>query len=95
MATPGNGVINTVLAMRVNNYELIVGGSFETAGDRASLYIARWNRTLMDIDGDGCDLMGYPASGDLNCDGGVNIGDAVYLINHIFNGGLVPCADCP
>lgn len=32
-----------------------------------------------------------PDNGDVNCDGGVNVGDAVYLINHIFKGGPPPC----
>lgn len=33
-------------------------------------------------------------AGDANADGGVNIGDAVFLINHIFSGGAAPeCAD--
>ncbi|MEZ5357763.1 MAG: hypothetical protein R3F48_02965 [Candidatus Zixiibacteriota bacterium] len=36
-----------------------------------------------------CDL-----AGDANNDGGLNIGDAVYLINHIFKGGAAPvCMD--
>jgi hypothetical protein len=32
-------------------------------------------------------------SGDSNGDGAINVGDAVYLINHIFNYGPVP--ECP
>lgn len=33
--------------------------------------------------------------GDSNCDGGVNVGDAVYIINYVFKGGDAPCASCP
>lgn len=37
--------------------------------------------------------------GDANDDGGVNVGDAVYLINYVFKGGPEPppncCGDCP
>jgi hypothetical protein len=32
-----------------------------------------------------------PANGDVNCDGDINVGDAVYLINWIFRGGPPPC----
>lgn len=39
--------------------------------------------------------------GDVNCDGSVNVGDAVYLINYVFKSGAEPCdpddngkADC-
>jgi hypothetical protein len=32
-------------------------------------------------------------AGDANCDGALNIGDAVYLINYVFKGGTEPC--CP
>ena len=41
------------------------------------------------------------ACGDVNCDGSVNVGDAVYLINYVFKSGTEPCdtdgdevADC-
>jgi hypothetical protein len=41
-----------------------------------------------------CDNLGYCGDyykiGDANGDGGINIGDAVYLINHIFNDGPAP-----
>lgn len=34
-------------------------------------------------------------AGDVNCDGAVNIGDAVYMANYIFQQGApVPCANC-
>jgi hypothetical protein len=33
-------------------------------------------------------------SGDADCNGIVNISDAVYLISYIFGGGPEPCADC-
>lgn len=33
--------------------------------------------------------------GDSNCDGSVNVGDAVYLINFVFRGGPEPCNACP
>ena len=36
-----------------------------------------------------------PLCGDTNCDGSVNIGDAVYLINYIFKFGPAPCSACP
>ena len=32
-----------------------------------------------------------PDNGDVNCDGAVNVGDAVYLINYIFKNGPPPC----
>ena len=32
---------------------------------------------------------GYIA-GDANCDGAVNVGDAVYIINYVFKGGPAP-----
>ncbi|MCP4568163.1 MAG: hypothetical protein GY841_11350 [FCB group bacterium] len=34
------------------------------------------------------------ACGDTNCDGSINIGDAVYLINYIFKSGPAPCSAC-
>lgn len=40
--------------------------------------------------GDACE--GIPSgNGDVNCDGGVNLGDAVYLINFVFDNGPPPC----
>ena len=40
--------------------------------------------------GDACE--GTPSgNGDVNCDGGVNLGDAVYLINFVFDNGPPPC----
>lgn len=40
--------------------------------------------------GDACE--GIPVgNGDVNCDGGINLGDTVYLINFIFNNGPPPC----
>lgn len=64
-----------------------------------------------DLNGDGCDSECYVESGwlcfgepsvcaglqcgDLNCDGSVNIGDAVYLVNYVFKqDASLPCADC-
>ncbi|MEZ5358559.1 MAG: hypothetical protein R3F48_06970 [Candidatus Zixiibacteriota bacterium] len=32
--------------------------------------------------------------GDTNCDGSVNVGDVVHMINYIFKGGEEPCARC-
>ena len=32
--------------------------------------------------------------GDANCDGSLNVSDAVYLINFIFVGGPPPGSDC-
>jgi hypothetical protein len=37
--------------------------------------------------GDACDVM---CSGDANSDGGINVGDAVYVINYVFKGGAAP-----
>jgi hypothetical protein len=33
-------------------------------------------------------------AGDANCDGQVNVGDAVYLIAYVFKGGPEPCGAC-
>jgi len=41
------------------------------------------------------DIVNREVCGDVNCDGSVNIADAVYTINYIFKGGPAPCADCP
>jgi len=36
-----------------------------------------------------------PICGDVDCNGAVDIDDAVNIINFIFSGGTEPCADCP
>lgn len=47
---------------------------------------------------DECEFYGgeppCPVCGDANGDGGVNIGDAVFLINHVFKNGLEPNPKC-
>lgn len=51
------------------------------------------NTDQEDSDGNGIGDACQPERlcGDINLDGGVNIGDAVFLINYIFNGGPAPC----
>jgi hypothetical protein len=41
--------------------------------------------------GDACEGVGPYECGDINVDGWINVGDAVYLINFIFNSGTPPC----
>lgn len=41
-----------------------------------------------------CYTVELPSCGDANSDGGVNVGDAVYLINYVFNDGSPPVPYC-
>jgi nitrous oxidase accessory protein len=54
-----------------------------------------YNPDQSDIDGDGIgDVCDDYACGDSNGDGDVNVGDAVYDINYVFNGGPPPVRLC-
>lgn len=53
--------------------------------------VANADQTYSDGNGIGDACQPERPCGDVNEDGTVNIGDAVYLVNYIFNGGPIPC----
>jgi len=65
----GFGGLPYASALAAYRGELIVGGSFTTAGDQVSAYWARWGCAVPDV-----------CLGDGNCDGVVNWRDIDYLV---------------
>jgi len=76
-----------------DNFPLMVCADTDGDGvlDSADNCIAVQNPDQGDFDGNGigdvCDVF---ICGDANHDGDVNVGDAVYIINHVFKGGAAP-----
>lgn len=86
----------TTLALAAYDGSILIGGEFETAGDRVSMNFAQWRSTHPDLDGDGVVGLGDIsallehfgiaggasfAHGDLNSDGDVDLDDLSLLLD--------------
>lgn len=88
--------VRDVLDFSFPDIEIIAGPSDDDDGDgylnQCDNCPTHYNPDQEDINGNGVgDVCETGVKGDLNCDGGCNVGDAVYLINYVFKGGPPPC----